>query len=429
MALPSLSEFQPVIAEITESLVGIVCGKNKADCLPAWTPEQWRYAKVVASIQGIAPLLHHAGAGANGSNEWRDFVVEQYRLNTLRNQRVFGLLDCVLAKTHAHGAQVMPLKGVVLARLLYTDEGLRPMSDIDLFAHTGQLASAQAAIEEAGFIFADRSDREISYVYPPNSVVSWIGEHPDNPIKLELHLRVANRLRQEDYDITRVIAQNGNAAYGGYPSWAAMMFHLLHHAAAHLSECGLRFIHLYDIHLLARRFSKQDWSALRDLLDRHDCLWWAHGPLALLQRYFPGDAPGWIMQASHAAAPERLRRASARWTITQVSYCNLSSRYVLQRMAWMRTNRSLLFYCASYLSDSASRFADRLLARLASNGRAETNAWGLYPVIHEPRRSFLRRASNVISSNAYRRGVVERFEHADTDGAANRTLNDERCAA
>jgi hypothetical protein len=299
--------------------------------------------------------------------------------------------------------------------LLYEDVGLRPMSDIDLFAQAEQLAGVQAAIEEAGFIFADRSDREISYVYPPNSVVSWIGEHPDNPIKLELHLRVANRLRQEEYDITRVIARNRNAACGGYPSWAAMMFHLLHHAAAHLTECGLRFIHLYDIHLLARRFSKQDWSALRNLLEQHDCLWWAHGPLALLQRYFPGDVPGWTMQASHAAAPERLRRASARWTITQVSYCNLSSRYALQRLAWMRTNRSLLFYCASYLLNKASEFASLLTARLAGSAPARSDVWGLYPQVRGPRPSYLRRVYNALLPNGYRSGAAEQFERATMD--------------
>jgi hypothetical protein len=314
-----------------------------------------------------------------------------------------------------HNVWVMPLKGVALLRLLYDDVGLRPMSDIDLLADRESLVGVQAAIEEAGFILAARSDREISYVYPPNRIVSWIGEHPDNPIKLELHLRVANRLRHENYDITSVVAGSGIAVCRGYPDRATLMLHLLHHAAAHMSECSLRFISLYDIHLVAQQSSEHDWRTLHDLLRMHNCLWWAYGPLALLQRYFPRDLPEWLINTTRAAAPARLRRAAARWTITSISFCNLSSRYVLQRLVWIQTNRHLMRYCVSYLGAKMFSFVDRLSTVRIRKATDQDDVWGLYPKVHEPRRQYLRRLFDVLSSNTYRWGAAEQFHSSIAD--------------
>ena len=93
--------------------------------------------------------------------------------------------------------------------------------------------------------------------------VAGLGEHSDNPIKIELHTSIRERLPIAEIDITALVFPPvPQAGLNAYPSTISLMMHLLLHAAGNMRANALRLIQLHDIALLAPRLASQDWEVL-----------------------------------------------------------------------------------------------------------------------------------------------------------------------
>jgi hypothetical protein len=94
-----------------------------------------------------------------------------------------------------------------------------------------------------------------------------------------------------------------------YPSTAALLLHVLLHAAGAMVLRELRLLHLSDIARLCAIMSGQDWEELFALGQTTDnpTLWWTYPPFALANRYY-ACVPQQVIARVARTCPGALRR-------------------------------------------------------------------------------------------------------------------------
>jgi len=80
-----------------------------------------------------------------------------------------------------HGIVMMPLKGVLLQRLIYKTSACRPIGDVDILVHQSAFSRACAAIEAAG--------------YTAFGVGRDIFRRPNQILEVDLHHRLSTTIR------------------------------------------------------------------------------------------------------------------------------------------------------------------------------------------------------------------------------------------
>jgi hypothetical protein len=75
-------------------------------------------------------------------------------------------------------------------------------------------------------------------------------------------------------------------------------------------------------------------------------VWWALPPLTLVERYYPGAIPTFVLEEIGRHCPRVLRAAAARTSITQVSWSNLRI-HAFPGIAWARSPFEALRFVAS----------------------------------------------------------------------------------
>src|SRR5665213_426454 len=162
------------------------------------------------------------------------------------------------------------------------------MGDIDLLVRADEVLSAARLLEACGYEAAFTSRRH--QVFRPLDkripIGDMLGEHIDNPIKIELHTRIAERLPVTEVDITQFVLSSAmQAGLNPYPSLGSLMIHLLLHAAGNMRARALRLIQLHDISLLAARFGSNDWAEFLATFANDRSIWWAYAPVMLTAQY------------------------------------------------------------------------------------------------------------------------------------------------
>ena len=109
-----------------------------------------------------------------------------------------------------------------------------------------------------------------------------------------------------EVDITRtVLPGDPHPGLNRYRSGAALMTHLLLHAAGNIRARALRLLHLHDIALLATRLHGDAWESVLQQDGRG--AWWAFPALQLTARYYPDAIPLSVLERAQSACPWPLR--------------------------------------------------------------------------------------------------------------------------
>jgi Uncharacterised nucleotidyltransferase len=343
-SMPPLAAVQPALHRITESLA---TGLARAAAeRPAWSELEWRLAPAVAAMHGISPLL----AGTlrwQGPPYWESFLAEQRRHTLLRQQRVDRLLATIDDRSRSAGIPVIALKGVALQMAGVYAAGERPMADLDLLVHPDDVEPAVAVLLALSYRDAGTTWKHQGFDPPAAELRAHLGEHADNPIKIDLHHRICERLPLTPTDLTDVVyPPHAQPGLNGYPRTAAFLAHVLAHAAGSMTHRGLRLIQLCDISRLARHMTDADWEELVRLHGSDKRLWWAAPPLALAARYFPDAIPQEVRARLERGCPWVLRRVAHRRTLAEFSYSHL---YIdpVPGIVWSRSATQALRYVGS----------------------------------------------------------------------------------
>lgn len=360
--LPPLDKVAAALREITEILAHELTVPT--DEPPAWSDFEWRIAHAVAAMQGVSSLLSsalHWGGPAN----WRRFLEEQREHITRRHLRIMGLLDRIDSQARAQGIALVALKGVALHRCGIYQIGERPMADIDLLVRDADVEATARLLEDCGYqdSFTTWRHKLFEARYKPG--VAEFGEHFDNPIKIELHTSIRERLPVTETDITHFIfPYTANPGLNDYRSVASLMMHLIFHAAGNIRAHALRLIQLHDIAKLAARFAVSDWEELLNARANNRGLWWAVPPLLMTVRYYPAAIPAFVIARLNKHCPWLLGKFAGRQLLADVSWSNIWV-HAFAGIEWSRTpQEALVFIFARIWPDFEAR---RELQRFASH--------------------------------------------------------------
>lgn len=348
-ALPPLAWVHNALRRTTEHLTHELA--QPTPDAPAWSEDEWRIARAAASLHGISPLLANC-LRWQGPPGWRQFLEQQRCHTTARYAQIQALLSKLEARSAATGVPFVALKGVALHRLGLYQPGDRPMADLDLLAATDDDESRIAALlGELGLRESATTWKE--RVFEPALVpqAAAFGEHADNALKVDLHVKIQEILPRRPIEITRLLVPAAPVAgLNAYPSRAALMTHLLLHASGAIVFRVLRVVQLHDLALLCSRMGTADWWELVQYGKRGE-LWWALGPLRLVQRYY-ACVPEQLLNIVETSCSRGLRNACRRQLASDVSFSDMR-RGLFPGIEWTRSAVDRLGYVADRVVLSA----------------------------------------------------------------------------
>lgn len=358
-----LSQMAAALRKTTESLARELV--DPTDQAPSWTDFEWRIARAAAGMQGVSSLLR-ARLRWKGPDSWHRFLDEQQHQSILRYLEIKRLLAEIDSLARRAGAAIVALKGAALYGNGIYAAGERPMADIDLLIRDADVQATARLLESCGYEAASASRRHM--VFHPRirkGLTGRSGEHIDNPIKIELHTKLAEHLPIETVDITWfVLRRSTHPGLNPYPSAASLMLHLLLHAAGNMRARALRLIQLHDIALLAPRLQPDDWEELLAMRPDGRHLWWAFAPLCLMARYYPAAMPSGLSIDRGTACPWLLRNRVRYQRLSDVSWSNIRiaafpglewSRTPLQALAFIKSRIWPTRKARTELSESAAQ--------------------------------------------------------------------------
>jgi len=339
---------------------------------PDWTDFEWRAAIAVSAMYGITGLLAER-LRWRGPPVWQDFLAEQLQQGRLREQRVRSLLARLDAAGKAAGLPLMALKGSAILDMGLYSPGVRPQSDIDLLCRPEDEAAAARVIESLGYVLGDVAWKHTDFGPAGQAEERLFGENIRNPHKIELHVRIAERLpyRELGIDVLRPDAQPG---LNSYADSGVLLKHLLLHAAGNLSTRGSRLIQLHDIALLCRGFGN---TALYRAFSSDAVPGWAWPVFAMVERCFPGSVEASVLKRAAAACPWWLRRQIERQPFVAMTLANPRIP-ALPGLAWATSLDAALEYAWRQLvPDRASRQLRLSIAPKQPMTRG--SAWAVQP--------------------------------------------------
>jgi hypothetical protein len=370
--MPPLAEIQSALCRITEYLATAL-GDERCE-RPTWSELEWQLAPAVAAIHGVSPLLA-AALRWQGPPQWSGFLAEQRRHTLLRQQRIAELLARIDEGARSAGIAMVALKGAALQAAGVYAAGERPMADVDLLIHPADAEPAMAVLLALSYHDAGTTWKHQGFEPPGAERRAILGEHADNPIKIDLHHRICERLPLSPTDVTDVIyPPHPQPGLNAYPRAAALLAHVLVHAAGSMTHRGLRLIQLCDIARLARKMTDADWEDLVRLHGHDRRFWWAAPPLMLTARYFRNTVPADVLARLARGCPWVLRQVTRRRNVAGFSYSHL---YIdpVAGIIWARSAAQALRYLSSRVFPSEEQ---RAQMRIVS----QTGPWSTEPRWH-----------------------------------------------
>ncbi len=330
-----LSRLLPrVLPAVTEYLALALGAETKPE--PNWNDVEWRIARAVAVIHGISPLLSTRLAWA-GPRGWQVFLESQRIHTASRYLRMATLLAKIDDLAVQEEIAFVPLKGEALHSIGLYAAGDRPMADIDLLVKASQLGAMSHAVSRLGYRLVSSTPNEQVLVPIDRPAASYLGEHTEQGITIELHARIDRPMPVRVVDITTQLwPARPRSGRNEYPSLGALMAHLLMHAAVNMQLRILRMLQLHDIALLAPRLSESDWNQALAPGNRRGLSWWAMPPLQLTKHYYPGAIPVAAIESARIGCSALLRVLAPGLRVSEVSASNLQ-RALFPAVTWSRS--------------------------------------------------------------------------------------------
>jgi len=359
---PRLTKVDAALRVVSERLAGEIASPSAEP--PIWSEFEWCIARAVAAIQGVSSQLH-ARLRWDGPPKWQRFLEQQRDHVAARHVQITKLLDRLDTESRRQGIALVPLKGAALHANGTYAAGDRPMADVDLLVQAADTGAMTHLLADCGFEATFTSWRDQLFESKLRTTIAGLGEHAENPIKIELHTAIRERLPVAEIDITGLVFPSApHAGFNAYPSAVSLMAHLLLHAAGNMRANALRLIQLHDIALFAPRLAPHDWEELVSVRTENRELWWAMPPLKLTSRYYPAAIPPSVIARLGRGCPWLLQRRCEKLRLTDVSWSNMWVE-AFPGVEWCRSPQEAAKFVISRLRPSGEREleAQHLVAR------------------------------------------------------------------
>ena len=265
----------------------------------------------------------------------------------------------------------IPLKGPVLAELLYPDPAVRPCSDLDLLIRLPDVARTDALLRELGY---RRVADAHSYAFDVAHDRATLYEGPSG-VRVDLHWSLLSEPRYAwDERAATVWERVIPTSVGGQDAWSLCPEDLLVYLAAHLAVnhgvAGLLW--QYDLFLLVERWGAAlDWTSVTGRARRWRVRSALYFALRTVEDLFDAGVPERFLAELE---PRGVRAAALKWILghredTQRRAGEHLIGLLLVDRAWdvIRALRAVVFPSTEWL---AARYGGRsVLARYVAHGR------------------------------------------------------------
>jgi len=361
MTIPDREIPEPVALDRTLRKITEVLAKELAcptQVAPNWSELEWLVARAVAAMHGVSPLLSRA-LRWQGPAGWTGFLEEQRAHTAKRHVRIADLLLRLDQRAREANVAAVALKGVALHAFGVYQAGDRPMADVDLLVRPADALRTATMLESLGYAESFTTWKESVFARVDEQEPALLGEHSNNGVKIELHVRICERLPLRITDLSEhIFPPHPQPGLNAYPSKASLMIHLLLHAAGTMTSQSLRLLHLYDLARLSSQMTEVDWKKVLEAGGHGERPWWAFPPLNLMSRYFPSKIPVGVLAALADDCPYLLKRTARHRILCDVSYSHLWVD-AFPGMEWSRSLREVLGYMASRVRPNAKHIAFR----------------------------------------------------------------------
>jgi len=362
---PPPSVLHATLHKVTERLAAELACPTAA--MPDWSEFDWIIARAVAAMHGVSPLLSGTLLW-HGPAAWVNFLEEQRVHTANRHARIDELVRRVDERSRDAGIAAVALKGAALHAIGLYAAGERPMADVDLLVRPQDSRGMARLLESLGYYESCVSWKERVFSPIDGRTAGELGEHSHNDIKIELHDRIGEMLPWRITDVSEVVfPTRSHSGLNAYPSKAALMIHLLLHAAGAMTVKAIRLLQLHDLAQLCSRMATADWDELLEYGSSGRRLWWALPPLQLTSRYYASKVPARILAALKAGCPWLLGGVSGQQTLSDVSYSHLWID-AFPGIEWSQSVPEMLRFALSRLRPSARHIAMRVT-------NTKTQAW------------------------------------------------------
>jgi hypothetical protein len=300
-----------------------------SDAARGWSPAHWSAARLAVQVHGIGPLLHRTfDRPAPASLEpLFAYATATADLNRRRSARWCDELERVIDVAARRGLDVVALKGAALVASDLDDPVLRPTADIDLLVSGADVAGLDSIWRDAGFEFERASTRHRAYylrTLGPAAVHSC-GEHPDNPLRLELHPNARQEALGFAFDVTAAIQRrrelvSWRSVRMSVPGRAPLFQHVGFHAAQDLLWRKGRLLKLRDVALLAAGQNDDHWRDLTAAAATQHAERFFFVVLVLAARHAEARIPPAVLQELRTRTPPSLLRHVDRAPLSALSH-------------------------------------------------------------------------------------------------------------
>jgi heptosyltransferase II len=312
------------------------------DAAPPWNDFEWGVARAVCAMQGLGALLANRTRW-RAPHAWLAFLDDQRAQGLAHFQHAGAVLERLDAQARAAGIPCIALKGSALRAIRLHPPGERPMGDIDILVPPVHAKACAAMLAGMGYRPDYSTSRHDVFAPADSRPAHDFAEHASNPLRIEVHTRVAEALPMTEVDITAELWPGClKPGINAYPTRVALMRHILLHTAGNMRAHAMRFSQLYDIAQLARRLEPDEWAALAGREPQAGS-WWIYPPLLLAEREVPGSISAEVLALFRSACPRWLRARAGRYDLYEVSWSNLRIG-ALPGCEWARTPLELLRY-------------------------------------------------------------------------------------
>ena len=354
--LPPPKALQAALRKTTETLAHELA--RPTDLAPEWSDFEWQIARAVAAIHGVSPLLSGA-LRWRGPPEWNDFLVQQKAQTAARHARIEELLRLIDRDAGAEGICVVALKGAELHAMGLYAPGERPMADVDLLVRAADKERTTRLLESLGFHEYFSSHRHTAFKRHDHAVNWALGEHAENGLKVELHEHIGEPLPLDTADVTEwIFPTKRRAGLNPYQSRAALMRHLLLHAAGSMANRALRLLQLHDLALLSARMTDRDWDEVLHQTTIDHGNRWALPPLHLMARYYSCAVPVRVFTALTAGCPRLVRTIVLQRTLSDVLFSRLRIE-AFPGIEWSRSISEMARFVVNRVRPSGAALAIR----------------------------------------------------------------------
>ncbi|MDO9579596.1 MAG: nucleotidyltransferase family protein [Bacteroidales bacterium] len=262
-----------------EYLVSLIANSGGKDDGQVEDGFDWEYILNEARRNGVSPILYlrlknqkedfpETFLRAEPQGEVFEKLEKDYYQSLRRNILMWEEIKPILKSFKEDGIEVILLKGVALAELVYKNLALRPMSDIDLLVKKEELPRIDERMRKFGYSTDENYRNSLRY-----SSVDYLNsiEYRNRAISVHFHWHLVNStlpsfMYASKIDIEKIWKEAIPVKISGTETLSLAPHHLLIHLSEHASKPGhslSKLILLYDIAETIKVYQEElDWELL-----------------------------------------------------------------------------------------------------------------------------------------------------------------------